>query len=229
MQGPQLSAADPPVHPEPKDPDSAPSQASPETSAAFATSGFGKLASSQSGFAALASPQASGFASAKPTLSSFSSAKPTPSSGTQPTKGQTTAPASVAHPPRLSFAVNPGLSPFAGLLNTNGSGGTSFGSGSVLSSTKPLVACGTKPLHNDKATRPFGAPESDASEDDRDDDEGENVSQPDETGRGVSPEKDMDDRKKLKLQKGEQTVPSRNSGSSRAQLREKQKQKKKKI
>uniref|UniRef100_A0A1Y1LQP2 RanBD1 domain-containing protein n=1 Tax=Photinus pyralis TaxID=7054 RepID=A0A1Y1LQP2_PHOPY len=179
-----------------------PTQPTKESSSStFAESAFGKLASSSSGFAALGSSQGGGFASNKPTLPSFASVKPISSSetsGTRANKGQ------AGRVPKLSFASNSGLSPFAGLgSGTNGVGNSKFGSG--LSGIKPLGsfgAAGTKPLQSEKAAKPFGAPESDADDDDdNDNEEGDDESQPDDQERGASPEKDADEKKRPKLHK----------------------------
>lgn len=179
-----------------------PTQPTKESSSStLAESAFGKLASSSSGFAALGSSQGGGFASNKPTLSSFASVKPVSSSetsGTRANKGQ------AGNAPKLSFASNSGLSPFAGLgSGTNGVGSSKFGSG--LSGIKPLGsfgAAGAKPLQSEKAAKPFGAPESDADDDDdNDNEEGDDESQPDDQERGASPEKDADEKKRPKLHK----------------------------
>lgn len=199
--------------PETQDKSEAPSQSTKETSSSvFTGSAFGKLASGSSGFAALGSSSSGGFASAKPTLSSFASAKPAPSSeeasGAAAAKGQTV-PSS-----KLSFASNSGLSPFAGLgSGTNGLGGSPFGSTlSGIKSFGSFAAPGAKPLQSDKAAKPFGAPESDAEDDDENENaDGENESQPDDEERGASPEKDTDDKKRPKLHKSMLTcIPANN-------------------
>ncbi|KHN97870.1 Pleckstrin-domain containing protein [Metarhizium album ARSEF 1941] len=168
----------------------------------FAESAFGKLASSSSGFAALGSSQGGGFGSAKPALSSFASMQPASRPGTSVTeanKAQTEAGL------KLSLPSNSGLSPFAGLgSGANGLGSNSFGSG--LSGIKPLSgfgAVGAKTLQSEKAAKPFGAPESDVDDDDNDNDNAEedDASQADDQERGVSPEKDADEKKRPKLHK----------------------------
>jgi DEAD/DEAH box helicase domain-containing protein len=63
-----------------------------------------------------------------------------------------------------------------------------------------FAAPGSQPLAKGKPAKPFGAPDSDA-EDDGSDEEAEGDSQPDE-GRAASPEKESEEKKKLKLQKG---------------------------
>ncbi|OAA44393.1 Pleckstrin-domain containing protein [Metarhizium rileyi] len=167
----------------------------------FAESSFGKLAYTSSGFAALGSSTGGGFSSAKPTLSSFASVKPVLSSETG---GKEPAKALAESSPKLSFASSSVLSPFAGLgSGTNGLGGSRFGTG--LPGIKPLGnfgAPGAKPLHSEKVAKPFGAPESDAEDDgDNDNAEGDSESQPDDPERGVSPEKDVDEKKRPKLHK----------------------------
>ncbi|KAF5621257.1 DEAD DEAH box helicase [Fusarium sp. NRRL 52700] len=183
-----------------------------QTSASsFATSGFGKLSSGTSPFASLgASQSGSAFGSltaGKPSLSSFAS--PPSSTTAQP-----------AAPPKLTFGSSGGASPFAGL--STGSNGSSFGGstfGSALGGTKPLssfAAPGAEPLKSEKPAKPFGAPDSESEEGDEEDEEREESEQPYEAERAVSPEKESDEKKKLKLQKievndgeaGEATVVS---------------------
>ncbi|KAK2589662.1 ATP-dependent 3'-5' DNA helicase [Conoideocrella luteorostrata] len=168
----------------------------------FANSAFGQLASGSSGFAALGS-QRSGISSAKVNISSFASVKPTTSSEAKATAADK-APDTTT--PKLSFGLNSGLSPFAGLSSvTNGFGGSGFGSGSALSGVKQLgsfAAAGAKTLLSDKAARPFGAPDSDADDEDKDEeDDADNESHLDEGDRGASPEKESDDKKRPKLHK----------------------------
>ncbi|KAF4340348.1 DEAD DEAH box helicase [Fusarium beomiforme] len=173
----------------------------PQTSAsAFAASGFGKLSSGASPFASLGTSQGGSafgsLAAGKPSLSSFAS--PPPSTTAQP-----------AAPPKLTFGSSGGASPFAGLsTGTNGSpfGGSTFGS--ALGATKPLssfAAPGAEPLKSEKPAKPFGAPDSESEEEEEedDDDEREGSEQPPEAERAVSPEKESDEKKKLKLQKVE--------------------------
>ncbi|POR36661.1 Ran-binding protein 3 [Tolypocladium paradoxum] len=187
-----------------KDEDAAksPSKKSPDTSSsAFAASGFGKLAAGSSAFASLGTSKGSAFgSSAKTALSSFASSKP-------PSESQ---PATAAGAPKLTFGSNGGASPFAGLSsppNGFGSGLGGGGFGSALSGAKPLSSFGVsagKPFQSGKAAKPFGAPDSDADEgDDDDDDEAENDSQADEAQRAISPEKDLDDKKRTRLHKVE--------------------------
>ncbi|KAF5025194.1 hypothetical protein F66182_2770, partial [Fusarium sp. NRRL 66182] len=141
------------------------------SSSAFAASGFGKLTSGTSPFASLGGSQggsvfgsaaAAAAAAGKPSLSSFAS--PPSSSATQP-------PAA----PKLTFGGSGSASPFAGLSSgTNGSpfGGSTFGS--ALGAGKPLssfAAPGSEPLKNEKPAKPFGAPDSDAEDDEDEDDE----------------------------------------------------------
>lgn len=175
-------------------------------SISFTNSSFGQLASGSSGFASLGSSEGKGFASAKPKLSSFASATCT-STSTLGSEVKSTAAddAPAAAVPKLSFGSNPGLSPFAGLsTKSNGFGGLGFGSASVLSGNKALgnsTASGAKPMQSDKAARPFGAPDSDAGEDDEYDEDDGDESQLDDKTRGASPEKDNEDRKRPKLHK----------------------------
>ncbi|KAM0557945.1 hypothetical protein ACHAPJ_005109 [Fusarium lateritium] len=184
----------------------------PQTSAsAFAASGFGKLSAGTSTFASLSGSQGgSVFGSAaagKPSLSSFAS--PPSSTAAQP-----------AAPPKLTFGSSSGASPFASISSgTNGSpfGGRTFGS--ALGASKPLssfAAPGAEPLKSEKPAKPFGAPDSDAEDGEDEDDEREESEQPTEAERAISPEKESDEKKKLKLQKievndgeaGEATVVS---------------------
>ncbi|KAJ6444234.1 DEAD/DEAH box helicase [Purpureocillium lavendulum] len=184
----------------------------PATSAsAFAASGFGKLATETSAFATFGSGKASAFASpSKPTLSSFALAKP--SSEYQP--------ASVAAAPKLTFGSNGGSSPFAGLSSSNGFGsGLGGGFGSTLSGAKPLSSFGAataKPLQSTKASKPFGAPDSDSEGGSDEENEGDDEGQADEAQRALSPEKETDEKKRTRLHKvevndgeaGEATVAS---------------------
>ncbi|KAI1048900.1 hypothetical protein LB506_005014 [Fusarium annulatum] len=178
---------------------SATKQSQGQTSAsAFAASGFGKLSSGTSPFASLgASQSGSAFgslAAGKPSLSSFASK---PSSTT----------AQPAAPPKLTFGSSGGASPFAGL--STGSNGSPFGGstfGSALGGTKPLssfAAPGAEPLKSEKPAKPFGAPDSESEDGGEEEEEREESEQPPEAERAVSPEKESDEKKKLKLQKSE--------------------------
>jgi DEAD/DEAH box helicase domain-containing protein len=166
----------------------------PQTStSAFSASGFGKLAAGASPFASLSGAKSTGFGSAK---------SPPP---TQP-----------AAPPKLTFGGGSSASPFAGLgSNTSNGFGSAFGGGSssfgsAFGVAKPLssfAAPGSKPLKSEKPAKPFGAPDSDAEdadddEGDEEEDAGEERSQPDEE-RLPSPEKEPEEKRKLKLQRGE--------------------------
>ncbi len=170
----------------------------PETSAsAFAASGFGKLASGTSAFATFGSGKPSAFgSSSKPTLSSFASAKP--SSESQP--------AAAAAAPKLTFGSNGGSSPFAGLSSSNGFGsGLGGGFGSALSGAKTLSSFGVssgKPLQSAKASKPFGAPDSDSEGGSDEEDEVDDDGQTDAAQRALSPEKETDDKKRTRLQRG---------------------------
>ncbi|KAG5927611.1 hypothetical protein E4U42_002031 [Claviceps africana] len=184
-------------------------------SLSFANSVFGQLASKASGFASLQPSQRKGFSSAASKSSSFN---PVPSTlASEPRSGMLghQPPTTV---PKLSFTSSSGASPFAGLSSkTNGFGSIGFGLPSALSGSKPLgsfVSSGMKAAQNDKAARPFGAPDSDAGEDDDEDDEDDEDGEDEEDGedgesegqlhdkiRRASPDKDGDDKKRLKLQK----------------------------
>ncbi|KAF7560783.1 hypothetical protein G7046_g3369 [Stylonectria norvegica] len=165
---------------------------SQKSTSAFASSSFGKLSSSASPFAVIGASKGSVFGTGAPSLSSFAS-PPAPS--TEPSV-----------PPKLTFGGSSSASPFGGLSSgTNGFGsalgGGGFGSG--LGALKPLgsfAAPAKDGLKKEKPARPFGAPESDADEDDEDD-EADDDGQPEEAERALSPEKESDDKKKLRLQR----------------------------
>ncbi|KAI5466566.1 hypothetical protein BGZ63DRAFT_345598 [Mariannaea sp. PMI_226] len=167
--------------------------APPSSTSAFAASSFGKLSSGSSPFASLGATKGSVFGSAgAPSLSSFASPA-------------TASPAQPAAPPKLTFGSTTSASPFATIpSNTNGLGGGSpFGS--TLSGIKPLgsfAAPGGSALKTDRPAKPFGAPESDA-EDDEGDKSDEEEAQHEELERARSPEKESEDKKKHKLQKVE--------------------------
>ncbi|KAL2021924.1 hypothetical protein VTK56DRAFT_6343 [Thermocarpiscus australiensis] len=181
----------------------------PQTSAAaFAKSGFAKLAASP------ASPFGTLGTSGKPSL--FGSASSgTPSFGSVLGGSKPTAPSS---PPKLSFGSAAAASPFAGL---NGQGDKSvfksspfasaFG-GSALSGAR--LANFGKPgeaLKSGKPAKPFGAPDSDAedkSEEGGDEEEDTKSKASSEDGEDKEAEKEKDesratseDKKKPKLQK----------------------------
>lgn len=151
------------------------------------------MASGASPFASFGGTQGSGFGGGAPKLTSFASPAPPP---TQP---------SVA--PKLSFGSSSSASPFVGLSSTangfgSGLGGSAFGS--ALGGIKPLgsfAAPGTGALKSEKPAKPFGAPDSDA-ESGEEDDEGDDDAQPEEAERGASPEKESEEKKRLRLQKG---------------------------
>lgn len=133
------------------------------------------------------------FGSGAPSLSSFAS--PAVASPAQP-------PA----PPKLTFGGATGASPFASVSpGTNGFGAPSpFGA--TLTGIRPLgsfAASAGSALKADKPARPFGAPDSDA-EDDKDDKDGDDDEvEHHEVERAQSPEKESEEKKKLRLQKGE--------------------------
>lgn len=152
------------------------------------------MSASASPFASIGGSQGkSVFGAGAPKLSSFASPTPPPA---QP---------SVA--PKLSFGGSNSASPFAGLSSgTNGFGSQLGGSafGSALGSIKPLgsfAAPGAGAIKSDKPAKPFGAPDSDA-EDGEENDEGDDEAQPEEAERAASPEKESEEKKKLRLQKG---------------------------
>ncbi|RSL95861.1 hypothetical protein CEP52_011822 [Fusarium oligoseptatum] len=172
--------------------------AQPQTSAsAFAASGFGKLSSGSSPFASLGGSQGGSVfgaaAAGKPSLSSFAS--PAPSTDAQP-----------AAAPKLTFGSTSGASPFAGLSSGTNGFGSAFGSsafGSALGGAKPLssfAAPGKEPLKSEKPAKPFGAPDSSDDEDEDGEEDGDE-NEPQELERALSPEKDSDEKRKLKLQK----------------------------
>ncbi|KAL2167783.1 hypothetical protein VTG60DRAFT_843 [Thermothelomyces hinnuleus] len=177
-----------------------PDQPRQTSAAAFANSGFAKLAASST------SPFGSFGGSGKPSL--FSS-----SSGSSSLGGSQ--PAAPSSPPKLSFGGASTSSPFAGL---NGqAGGSIFKSspfasafgGSALSGPRLNFGKPGETLKSDKPAKPFGAPDSDAEEgsgeesnEDEDtkgdassDDEGKEDDKDREDSKGA------DDKKKFKLQK----------------------------
>ncbi|KAL3955267.1 hypothetical protein ACCO45_010830 [Purpureocillium lilacinum] len=182
----------------------------PETSAsAFAASGFGKLASGTSAFATFGSGKPSAFgSSSKPTLSSFASAKP--SSESQP--------AAAAAAPKLTFGSNGGSSPFAGLSSSNGFGsGLGGGFGSALSGAKTLSSFGVssgKPLQSAKASKPFGAPDSDSEGGSDEEDEVDDDGQTDAAQRALSPEKETDDKRGQDFKEGRATTVEVDDGEA---------------
>lgn len=123
-------------------------------------------------------------------------------------------------PPKLTFGGGAGASPFAGLAQNKpngfgsafGGGGSAFGSvlgGGALKPLPSFAAPGSQPLKKEKPTKPFGAPDSDVDDDgnedeNEDDDEegGDGASQSD-VERLASPEKEPEEKKKLRLQRGE--------------------------
>ncbi|CAM1511127.1 Fc.00g086400.m01.CDS01 [Cosmosporella sp. VM-42] len=169
----------------------------PASTSAFASSSFGKLATGASPFASLGGAASGGsvFGTGAPKLSSFASPVPTT---TQPSV-----------PPKLTFGGGSTASPFGALSSgTNGFGSALSGSvfGSALGGIKPLpsfAAPGKDALKkSEKPVKAFGAPDSDA-DDDEEDDEGDDDALPEGAERALSPEKESDEKKKLKLQKVE--------------------------
>ncbi|KAF4125296.1 DEAD/DEAH box helicase domain-containing protein [Geosmithia morbida] len=178
----------------------------PQTSSsAFGASAFGKLATASSPFAFLGASSASGFGSSGASkLSSFAS----------PTK---TMDAKPSEPPKFQFGGGVSVSPFATLASggSNGFGSAFGGSGFGAASTgvKPLgsfAAPTAEPLTSEKPAKPFGAPDSDVESDDEDDEDDESSQPEEETSSPV--EKELDDKKKPKLQKV--TVDSGESGEA---------------
>ena len=174
-------------------------------SSAFASSGFGKLASGSSGFASLGLSKGKAFSHApsEATQSAFGSV-----GATGKGKADTAHADSASQPPKLSFGSNSSASPFAGVSSgVNGFGGSPFGL--ALTGLKQMgsfsAVGGAKPLQSDKVSKPFGAPDSDAEEEEEEEEEGEgdgeNRSQADHTERAASPEKEIDDKKRPRLHK----------------------------
>ncbi|KAF4982080.1 hypothetical protein FZEAL_2232 [Fusarium zealandicum] len=172
----------------------------PQTTAgSFSSSGFGKLSSGSSPFASLGGSQGgSGFgsvAAGKPSLSSFAS--PPPTTAEQP----------AAAAPKLTFGSSSGASPFAGLSSGANGFGSAFGGntfGSVLGGNKSLSSfaapAGPTPAA-DKVAKPFGAPDSDGEDEDDEDEDGDDNEKSEDPERALSPEKESDEKKKMKLQK----------------------------
>lgn len=74
-----------------------------------------------------------------------------------------------------------------------------------MAGAKPLqsfAAPGSKPLLSEKPGKPFGAPDSDVESEADDDENGSENTTPEEAERSASPEKDLEEKKKTKLQKG---------------------------
>ncbi len=186
------------------------------SSAAFASSGFAKLAASS------ASPFGSFGGSGKPSL--FGSAAPGSSLGGAFGGSK---PAAPSVPPKLSFGsagTGAASSPFGGLNGQTGGsvfksspfgsafggGGGAFG-GSALPGARLKFGKPGEVLKSDKPARPFGAPDSDAEdnsveEDNEDEDTKGDASSDDESKedeRDKDESKAGDDKKKPKLQKSE--------------------------
>lgn len=178
-------------------------------STSFATSAFGKLAAQKSAFASVgsASKLDSSDSSVKPTLSTSNSAMP----------GSGPIPEATAEAPKLTFGTSNHASPFAGLASGSNGFGSGFGGGgfsSVLPRGKPLSSFASnvpKPLPSDKSVKPFGAPESSSDgEYEEEEEEVDDSRQTDEVPRASSPEKDVDDKKKTRLQRGKAIRPRTN-------------------
>ncbi|KAL2206630.1 PH domain-like protein [Sarocladium strictum] len=197
------------------------------SSSAFAASGFGKLAAGSSPFAALGGAgQSSGFGSSTaPKLSSFASLPPDTPNHT-PTSPDKPAAPSVTHTtaaPKLTFGGTAGASPFAGLSGAKsngfggglggsfGSGGSAFGSALSGSKLSGFAAPGGSSLPIGKPARPFGAPDSDAEDDEEaTGGEGDNAAT-EEAERALSPE--TDEKKRVKLQKVEVDAGEKNEAT----------------
>ncbi|ODA78498.1 hypothetical protein RJ55_05879 [Drechmeria coniospora] len=165
---------------------------------AFTTSGFAKLATGASAFASIGASKVSGFGStATEAPSSFAPPKPSSTS-----RGATVG----GSAPKLSFGGSATASPFANLSSpSNGFGnGVGRGFGSALLGTKPLTsfgAAGGKPLQSGKASKPFGAPDSESDDDDDEDGEYQAEGQDDNGNRAATPDKEAEDKRKPKLHK----------------------------
>lgn len=176
------------------------------SSSAFAETAFGKLAKGSSPFAALG-------ASESPAFSSL--AKSTQPSPLSPKTSTASRPETAAAAPKLTVGNNDFVSPFAGLSPGNNGfaskGGSGGGFASAFSVTKPLTtfaAAGGKLTQGGRAAKPFGAPDSDS--DDSDDLAGEQAEadvQAEEPLRAASPDKETDDKRRTKLQKGSPPSP----------------------
>ncbi|KAL2177181.1 uncharacterized protein P884DRAFT_300095 [Thermothelomyces heterothallicus CBS 202.75] len=182
-----------------------PDQPKQTSAAAFANSGFAKLAASST------SPFGSLGASGKPSLFSSSSGSSSSLGGLGGSQ-----PAAPSSPPRLGFGGASTSSPFAGL---NGqAGGSVFKSspfastfgGSALSGPRLNFGKPGETLKSDKPAKPFGAPDSDAEEGSGEEsNEGEDNTKGDASSddEGKEDDKDRedskgaDDKKKLRLQK----------------------------
>ncbi|KAK1829178.1 hypothetical protein QBC39DRAFT_392728 [Podospora conica] len=176
--------------------------------AAFASSGFAKLATAQSGFAMAGSKPSvfGGGSTSSGSFGSFGGAKSTTS--TVPSTAPTLSfggPLGGASP----FALNGGANAKSGFSSTFGSafGGSAFSGPRLSSFAKPGEG-----LKNDKPARPFGAPESDAEDgedddgdddgDDKDEEAGSDKDEGKESGKDKDESKTLaDDKKKMRLQK----------------------------
>ncbi|KAL7782531.1 hypothetical protein V8C37DRAFT_413877 [Trichoderma ceciliae] len=166
----------------------------PQTSSiAFSTSGFGKLAPGSSPFANLGTSQSSVFApSAGSLILPLAPGFGVP--GSQP-------PSSVTMP-KLTFGGANNASPFAKLSSgINGASlGSPFSAGKGLDSFASPMA---KHLQSEKPARPFGAPESDDDGEDEEDAERDDEPEPSEQERATSPEKELEEKKRVKLHRVE--------------------------
>ncbi|KAH9241861.1 hypothetical protein K456DRAFT_670719 [Colletotrichum gloeosporioides 23] len=173
------------------------------SAAAFASSGFAKLAASS------ASPFGSLGDSTKGSVFGGSTSSASPFGSLSPSKP---AAAPIAAP-TLSFGgAGAASSPFASVKTAGANGfGSAFGSGfgSALSG-KPLTSfakAGESSFKSEKPAKPFGAPESDVEDGSGDDADGDNGSASESGDKEEKEESDKeeskagDDKKRTKLQK----------------------------
>ncbi|KAK3991320.1 nucleoporin NUP56 [Cladorrhinum sp. PSN332] len=182
----------------------------PQTStSAFASSGFAKLASSS------ASPFGSFGGAGKPSL--FGSA--TSGGGSFTSVLGSTSSAATPAAPKLSFGSGASSSPFASINGGSGGGsvfksspfGSAFGSSALSGSRLSTFGKPGEALKSDKPAKPFGAPDSDAEDDDGPNTGDEGGDEEKGEGAGSEEEKDAekekeeakaaDEEKKLKLRK----------------------------
>ncbi|KAH6607897.1 hypothetical protein Trco_004210 [Trichoderma cornu-damae] len=167
----------------------------PQTSSiAFSASGFGKLATGSSPFASLGTSKSNNIFAPSAGSSNLPPAPGLGAPGSQPTPSMTM--------PKLAFGSANSASPFANLSSgvNGGSLGSPFSAGKSLGSFASPMA---KPLQSEKPARPFGAPESDEDDEDEEDAEREDEPEPSEVERATSPEKELEEKKRIKLHKVE--------------------------
>lgn len=170
-----------------------PAKVLPRTSSsAFQASDFGKLATGSSPFASLGTTQSSIFAS--PAAAS-----------TLPPTSVFSAPGSQLPPstmPKLTFGSANSASPFASLASgINGAGlGSPFAASKGLDSFASPMA---KQVQSERPAKPFGAPESDEESGDEADAVADDEPEPSEQEGATPLEKESEEKKKIKLHKGE--------------------------